>query len=1141
MKKDSVREGLVRFAETVTSKSTAAVQGAPEDQLRAPLEEFFSHLGAAWGWAVTCTGEVPEGRLGRPDYAVCRNGLLTGHVEIKKPGTGAVAARFSGRDKRQFKRFSNLPNVLYTDGNEWALYRDGERVGNMVRLAGAVDVDGGTAVGSHDGERLESVLRDFLEWRPILPLAAGGSVDLKRFAEQLAPLCRVLRDDVREALSRAESPVNVAAGDWRHLLFPDASDEQFADAYAQTVTFALLLGHSLGADLLGRSPGAVAPLDLARAEALSRAEGALDVGHNLLARALRFLTDSQVRSEVASSLDLLQRVIGVAPAGTLGGAEDPWLHFYEDFLEEYDPKLRKQAGVYYTPVEVVRAQVRLVDDLLANRLGRRLGFANPDVITLDPAVGTGTYLLGVIEHSLARVEEEQGPGAVRSQASCLARRLYGFEVMVGPYAVSELRASRALKDRGGDLPQDGTGVYLADTLDSPDAEPQQKGLVLKPIADQRSRANDVKKNKPVLVCIGNPPYHRHKRVTTGSEDHLSPFGGWVRFGDPLPQGQPFASMSTKARLERRQEGSLLADFSKPVSDAGHGGALKNLYNSYVYFWRWALWKVFEQEAATGPGIVSFITASSYLFGAAFAGVREQMRRLCDEIWILDLGGEGRGTRQEENVFAIKTPVAIAVLFRRDSCDEESPARVRYSRVKGTRAEKLLRLDGLKSFADVEWQDCPGNWHGAFLPAGSGRYFGWPLLTDLMPWQKSGLKAGRTWVVAQDETTLVKRWRRLVGERPDAKRELFDESPSGRKVGQRATGTAPDYERRGSISELEPDSPVPMLTRYPYRSFDRQYVVADSRVLDRPAPQLWQAHGPRQLYLVSLLSHPLGNGPALTVASAVPDLHYFRGSYGAKHVLPLYRSRDATSANILPGLLDILGDTYGRPVSPEDFVAYLYGTLAQPRFTREYFEELAGCEIRVPITKDRALFEEVGSVGRRLLCLHTYGERFAPPDSGALSGAARCIEPVPGSEAGYPESYSYNEETRTLRVGSGTFAPVSPDVYEFDVSGLKVVQSWLGYRMREGAGKRSSPLDKIRPERWTAQLTTDLLDLLHILEETVDAQPEQGRLLDEVLAGECFGALELPPAPEEMRLDPKRDKRAPSTDDRHQRTMYATDG
>ena len=413
---DVVREGLLRFAEAVTVKTASVARGAPEDQLRSPFEEFLRVLGTAWGWTVTCTGEatLPD-RLGRPDYAVSRNKLLTGHVELKKPGTGAVSSRFSGHDEEQFKRFSNLPNILYTDGNEWALYRSGKRIRTLVRLAGAVDVDGRMAVGPGDGARLEPLLRDFLEWQPIPPLTAGGSVDLRGFAELLAPLCRMLRNDVAEALSRPESPIHAAARDWRYLLFPEASDEQFADAYAQTVAFALLLGRSLGAD----------PLNLHRAQA------SLAVGHSLMSRALAFLTDDQVREEIDAGLDLLLRVIGVVPSATLSGTTDPWLHFYEVFLAKYDPKLRKKVGVYYTPIEVVRAQVRLVDDLLTHQLGQPFGFASRDVITLDPAVGTGTYLLGVIEHALGRVEEEQGLGAVAGQASSLAKRLYGFEVMVG--------------------------------------------------------------------------------------------------------------------------------------------------------------------------------------------------------------------------------------------------------------------------------------------------------------------------------------------------------------------------------------------------------------------------------------------------------------------------------------------------------------------------------------------------------------------------------------------------------------------------------------------------------------------------------------------------------------------------------------
>ncbi len=1113
-KEDLVREGLVRFAEAVTSKSTAVVQGAPEDQLRAPFEEFFRHLGAAWGWTVTCTGEVSEGRLGRPDYAVSKNGLLIGHVELKKPGTGAVATRFTGRDKEQFKRFSNLPNVLYTDGNEWALYRDGKRVRGVVRLAGAVDEDGKGAVGPRDGARLEAVVRDFLEWQPILPLIEGGTVDLKGFAEVLAPLCRLLRNEVAEALTRPESPIHAAARDWRHLLFPEASDEQFADAYAQTVAFALLLGRSLGAE----------PLSLPRAEA------ALDAGHNLMARALRFLTDSQVRREIGAALDLLMRVIGVVPPGTLGGPEDPWLHFYEDFLGAYDPKLKKQAGVYYTPVEVVRAQVRLVDDLLTKQLGRRLGFANSDVITLDPAAGTGTYLLGVIEHALDRVEAEQGPGAVQDQARELARRLHGFEIMVGPYAVSELRTSRALRDRGADLPVEGTGVYLADTLDSPDAEPAQLGLMLQPIADQRSRAVEVKKNVPVLVCIGNPPYHRHAAVDSSRQDHLAAVGGWVRFGDPLPETERFKTLSPEARLERRQSDSLLAAFTKPANAAGHGGDLKNLYNSYVYFWRWALWKVFEQEAAPGPGIVSFITASSYLFGDAFVGVREHMRRLCDEIWILDIGGEGRGTRREENVFAIQTPVAIAVLFRSGRLGDV-PSRVRYARVRGTRAEKLKTLEDLGGFNAVSWEDCPDGWQAPFLPAGKGRYFTWPLLTDLMPWQHSGVQLKRTWPIAPDRRTLEMRWRGLLAssDRATAFREDRDRKASG---SYHSTWSAGDQDAT-PIARLPADAPPPRLDRYSYRSFDRQWVIVDNRVMTYARPGLWRSHGPRQIYFVSFLSHPLGCGPALTASSGPPDLHFFRGSYGAKDVLPLFRSPDGTEQNLLPGLLDVLQGLFGERVSVEDFAAYVYGVLAEPSFVRRFFDELGTCEVRVPMTKDVRLFRQVADLGRNLLWLHTFGERFEPATGpGRIDGEARCREAVQAAASDYPDSYSYNEETKTLRVGDGAFAPVSLEVYGFEVSGLKVLQSWLDYRMRKGAGRKSSPLDDVRPERWTDEFTTELLDLLHVLEATLETYPEQRRLLDEIVTGDCIEARDLPPVPDEMRREPK-------SSDGPQKALYST--
>jgi len=1083
MPEHAILTALRDFAESVAAKMSQLTAGEPEDQLRGPFEIFIAEAAHAFGWDVVCTGETAlPNRLGRPDYAVHLNRLLAGYVELKAPGVGANTLRFKAHNREQWKRFSGIPNILYADGNEWALYRSGELVGKIVRLSGDVTVNGKKAVESDDAPAIERLLRDFLSWQPIIPTDSRGRLDLKGFADLLAPLCRMLRDDVTDALKRPDSPLHHLAKDWRQLLFPDASDEQFADAYAQTVTFALLLGRSEGANPL----------------TLESAERSLAAQHNLLSRALQVLTDAAARVEMAASLDLLLRVIAVVPSATLGGSRNPWLYFYEDFLAAYDPKLRKDVGAYYTPVEVVRAQVRLIDDLLVNHLDRPLGFADPSVVTLDPAIGTGTYLLGVIAHALNRIEVEEGTGAVPGRAGTLAANLYGFELMVGPYAVAELRVNRALRDHGAQLPGDGTHIYLTDTLESPDAEPPYLPFILQPIAEQHVKALKVKREVPVLVCLGNPPYDRHEAADKDNKAHT---GGWVRWGN-----------------NRRGDTAIFNDFLSPAVAAGHGVHVKNLYNLYVYFWRWALWKVFEQTTASGPGIVSFISASSYLDGDAFCGMREHVRRVCDEVWILDLGGEGRGTRKSENVFAIRTPVAIAIAVRYGKLKKSRPAKVHYVHIDSTRSEKLKALDAIQSFTDVSWEDCSNEWQAAFRPAGEGRYFSWPLLTDLIPWQHSGCEFKRTWPICHDRETLKARWRMLLGSKDMA--QAFRETRD-RKIISPCPQTPPNGNGEKSLKSLPRNTPEPPIVRYAYRSLDRQWILADNRLGDYLRPALWYCRGPRQVFLASSVVLELGAGAAIMCSSHVPDRHYFAGR-GGKDILPLYRNSDATEPNILPGLLDLLAETYSRKVTPEDLLAYVYGMLAQPTFTARYKKELGTRELRVPITKEAGLFKKVCGVGKRLLWLHTYGERFVPKGKhpGKVPrGKARCVEAIPGNADGYPESFHYEELTRTLRVGEGEFRPVVPEVYEYEVSGLKVVQSWLKYRMKHGAGKKSSPLDDIRPECWTGECTTELLELLWVLEATIEGYPEQAHLLQAVCEGPCFSANELPPVPPELRKPP----------------------
>jgi len=240
-------------------------------------------------------------------------------------------------------------------------------------------------------------------------------------------------------------------------------------------------------------------------------------------------------------------------------------------------------------------------------------------------------------------------------------------------------------------------------------------------------------------------------------------------------------------------------------------------------------------------------------------------------------------------------------------------------------------------------------------------------------------------------------------------------------------------------------------------------------------------------------------------------------------MPLYRDSAGSQPNILPGLLNLLRDEYGQQVSPEELAGYVYAVLAQPEYTRRFGGELADRKVRVPLTKDGQLFFRVAQYGQWLIWLDTYAERMAGegrPKGRIPKGKAKCLKAVPDSQEQYPNEYEYSEKAEKLFVGAGSFGPVSPEVFEFEVSGLKVVKSWLGYRMRERSGRKSSPLDDIRPRSWTHEFTRELLELFWVLEKTVEGYPRQKKLLEEVLAGDLFVANELPEVPDEARKPPK---------------------
>ena len=1068
-------EDIVRiFADECAAKYANLYGGQPEDQLKSPVGELLKAIGPLVNVEVEWRTEVREDDVdGRPDIGVIVSDLLTGHIELKAPGKGARPETFTGADRRQFQRFKALPNLVYTDGSEWSLYRSGVRVGR-VRVASDIR-DGSAVLIAPALAELHALLVDFAHWQPITPKNA------KDLAEFLAPLTAVLRDEVKLALANQVEDVVALAKEWRRVFFASSDDAEFADGYAQTLTYALLLAQVEGA------------VSLERDDAVRH----LRDEHGLLSAALTLVEVEPVRVALRMPIELLQRAIGAIDNEALQFESDDWLYFYEHFLAAYDPKLRKSRGVYYTPPAVVRCQVRLVAELLQTRFGKTLGWADRDVTILDPAAGTGAYPIAVMDHAEASVRGRLGQGAVEEYISDLAGRLFAFEILVGPYAVAHSRITQRLRAAGNSSAT--AQVLLTDTLESPNAVHEHTDtLLLKAVTDDRKAAQEVKRNKPITVCIGNPPYNRDLSDTgTGSDDRPRR-GSWVRYGDPGPHAQK----------------PILDDFVNPVKDAGKGVHLKPMYDDYVYFWRWALWKVFADD--DDVGIVSFITASSYLTGPGFAGMRQVMRETFDEMWIIDLGGDARALRSSENVFAIQSPVAIAIGVRGGYREADQPRRAWRTTLGGSEQSKLARLDAIGSFKDVKWEPCIGDISSPFQRERTGVFFDWPRIDDLFPRIQTGAVLYRTWPVGTGHDVLVRRWRRLMEADSDSRRQLFKESRD-RKVDRSYPKLFDAGTKSNPLSEATTSDGEPLIERYAFRVLDRHFVIADSRIGDFMRPDLWRSFSERQVFISTRVVDVAGCGQFAVACAAVPDQHFLRGFGGSRGVIPLYRDAAGIEPNVTDGIPDLLD------VKPEHLFSYTYGILAQPAYVKWFWDDLELPPPHLPITKDREVFGRVAEHGRKLIYLHTYGERFAGEgDDGSVpQGSARCEVAVSQSE--YPNEFGYDEQTETLRVGNGEFRPVSKRVYKYSVSGLQVVKSWLGYRMRDRKGRKSSPLDEIRPETWT--FTEELLELLWVLEHTIALEPAGESLLGEVLGSELWKADELPTPTEAERQAPMVAKEA----------------
>lgn len=994
----------------------------PETSLYRPLETLLGELAAILDTNIAIIQQYSTAEIGAPDFCVKPAGKSMAFLEAKEPDKPLDNLR--GRDKEQLEKYKELPNLLYTNFWDLKLFQEKNEVQQAVLLPRpCLDPAAPytSRLAAHDLAPALDLLTRFFEYS--IPYIIKPA----QLCQHLARAARLVRGAVAEAMEIAppDSPLGQIYSEFRDILFFELDQKEFADAYAQTLAYGLLLARQATGQAL----------TLATAHAFISPER-----HRLLAATLNLLAQPPVTAMVGWSLASLLELVNQVDPGVLAYEDptsDPLLYFYEDFLAQYDPALRKKRGSYYTPPAVVNFQTRVINRLLVDAFHRRYGLADEGIDILDPAVGTGTYLVSALGEGCRHMRRAMGETAVPQAATHLGNHLHGFEIQVGPYAVAHYRLATAIQEYRGHI----TGrlpIYLTDTLLPSYGQPRVTphfGFMSAPITEERQGADRVKAEIPIMVILGNPPYGRTRAES-----------GWVW-------------------------DTLMSDFRQGVPPE-YRVDLKNLADSYVSFYRWALWKLFEQEAAPRRGILSFITNSRWLIGGAFGGMRQVFRRYFDRIYLLDLHGDGRaplpaGVEMDQNVFDIQVGVAITVCVA-DGSRGEADAEVFYTGEWGTSASKEEWLNQFPADLPLNrFEAVPGSGQDPFYPVMGTDFAAWPDLPAIFLKNFSGVQTKRDkLVVAPLREELERKIRGFIAAPNQQQTEIFHETPS------RNIGRALSYPFDAT-----------KIAQYAYRPLDNQYLYNNPAYIDRPRETFQSCWGNENISLATL-RYTHGRGPVAFLQNNIPDLHVFRGSYGG-HIFPLWdRSTGAWSThNFHPALLENLSSHWSREVTPEQLFAYIYGVLAWEGYSLRFARELARSFPRVPFPRDYRLFQEGAALGQSLVNWHSFRERYPGDGSITIQGPATAIN-----------KGDYDPQSRHLSLAAETYAaPVSPEAWGYVVSGYEVLRQWVKRRV-------GLPL--------TLEIQSQLLDVIWSVEQTVALRPALNEFGDRLLAAPHFSLREL---------------------------------
>lgn len=1067
----------------------------------------------------TATNEPRRIECGAPDFSISRDaGQITiGYIEAKDVGADLLAIeRDSDRanpttpNGEQLKRYREaLPNLILTNYSEFRWYADGE-----LRMTTEL-ADGNLSIANDVIQQTDELLSAFLNRSPE-PIST--SIDL---AKRMAGLTRMIYGVVNEGMSkgRASQNVNDLYEAVRKALVPNLTRDDFADMFAQTLAYGLFaarVNHDSGDFHRQNASHHIPPANPFLQQIFD-----LVAGLHFENEPFSGFTDDLAQLLANSDMGAI-----LADFGARGVRQDPIMNFYETFLAAYDQETRKRRGVYYTPEPVISYIVRSVDHILKERFDCPEGLADYQtteyevlgqvdgelkdvpkqahrVLVLDPACGTGSFLYAVIDHIRQHYADSGKAGMWNGYVrEHLLKRIFGFEIMMAPYAMSHLKLWMQLSAL--DMPDDERSdwsyefgdderlsVYLTNSLEQAEQQIEDMLGPMRVITEEANAAAGIKRDLPIMVVIGNPPY-------AGHSSNPSRRGGkptWI--------------------------GELIEDYKevdgKPLGERNP----KWVQNDYVKFIRFGQWRIRQ----SGAGVLAFITDNNYLDSLTFRGMRQQLMDAFTDIYLLDLHGNSKKMERapdggvDQNVFDIEQGVSIAVFVKEQDEKEQvkhSPATVHHADLWGERTAKYDAL-AASDISTTNWEELePESPYYLFKPWNDEEldteYLKWPGVNGIMPINSSGV------VTSRDKLTI--RWSR--DEVMSMVRDFIELDTEEVRSKYESTEDASGWKVRWAQADLKNSGiSEDMVTPFLCRPFDTRYTYYTGNgdgFMRRPRRKVMRHMRAgenlgltfmRQVVLDDEYSH-------FGVSSSIVGARAFYSSRGVANLAPLYiypseqeiaqglYEAGERQPNLAPEFtqdleqrlgLNFISDGRGdmeKTFGPEDVLHYIYAIFHSPAYRERYDQFLRVDFPRVPLPGNPDIFRQLAELGGRLTDVHLMNS--TKPDSPQvgfpISGdnvieAAHPKYYAPGDSAPGAESpldagrvYIGKNNRRAKKRGQ-YFDGISPDVWEFRIGGYQPMHKWL--QERKG---RTLTFDDIDTYRRIAASIQETIALMQEVDEAI---------------------------------------------------------